>query len=361
MGNGKKDDLKDPVIKCAKVPGSLLAEVTGYRALFPKSKREAIPGVTVRISGTTAKPDQHTAAKGRTQVVSGLEPGAYKVAIELPDAMKEKYDVAHATTSDTREVKKNKTTVYPFEVPWFWVELQVQYPDLKTFVSGIEYVLRHQKPGAPQKAWAQLSTGTTGLKKVTKDKVPAGRYKLDLKLVYEPSWGEPKVEIDKVIELRATVSGFDPGTNGTFQIYDAHTSAPVLHTIKATVAYNADNTKRELKASWIPAKADLKDLKGSTIVFRAAVGNLFVFSAPEPVFVKETYDVVDDDGNKLATKIELRFSGGHTETRAVAGGALDVLVPWNEKIARIGLPEHKGKYVVLDDGDVPDRRCLMPS
>jgi hypothetical protein len=361
MGNGKKDNLKEPVAKCAKDLGALVTEVMTYKSLFPRSKREALPGVKVKIGGTTKKDDQTTGAKGRAPVFSGLEPGAYAVSLEFTPAMTELYDVDGSTTTDTKDVKKGKTTVYPFEVPWFWVEHQVQYPDAKTFVPGIEYVLRHQKPDPPDSPWTQRSTGTTGLKKVIAEKVPRGRYKLDLKLVYDPVWGDPQVEIDKAIEIKATVSGFDPGMNGTIEIVDAHALTPALLTLDATVAETVDKSKRELKTTWTPTKVQLKDLKCGKIAFRAVVGNSFVFSAPEPVFIKEKYQVVDDDGNKLDTRIELRFSGGRIESKAVVGGEVDVLVPWNESIARVDLPDHKGKRVSLDEGTVTGRRFLMPA
>ena len=356
-----KDDLKNPIVKCVKDLGALVAEVMTYKSLFPKSKREALPGVKVMIAGTTEKDSQTTDAKGRAPVFSGLDPGGYSVALDFTPEMAELYDVDGATTTDAKEVKKGKTTVYAFEVPWFWIEHQVQYPDGKTFAPGIEYVLRHQKPRPSNSPWTQQSTGTTGLKKIAVDKVPRGRYKLDLKLVYDPVWGDPSVEIDKAIEIKATVSGFDPGTSGTIQIVDAHALAPALLTIDAAVTETVDKSKRELKTTWTPTKVALKDLKSAKIAFRAAVGNAFVFSAPEPVFIKEKYEVVDEDGRKLDTNVELRFSGGQLVSKPVVGGEVDVLVPWNESVARVNLPDHKGKRVALDEGAIPGRRFLMPA
>lgn len=361
MGNGKKDDLNDVPVKCKKGLGALVAEVLTYKSQVPKSKREALPGVKVKIAGTTKKGDQNTGPKGRTPVANDLEPGDYTVSLEFPPNMIDFYDIAGSTTSDTKTVKKSKTTVYPFEVPWFWVEHHVQYAGTKTFVPGIEYVLRYQKPDPPNSPWTQRSAGTTGLAKVTAERVPRGRYKLDLKLVYDPVWGDPQVEIDKPIEIMATVSGFDPGTNGTIQIVDLHAPTPALHTINATVTESVDKSKRELKTTWTPTKVQLKDLKSAQIAFRAAVGNSFVFSAPEPVFIKEKYEVVDGDGNKLTTRIELRFSGGHIESKPVVGGEVDVLVPWNQVIARVDLPDHKGKRVGLDEGGIAGRSFWMPA
>jgi hypothetical protein len=360
MGNGKKDDLKDPVKKCDKDLGALVADVMIFKSLFPKSKREPKDKVKAKIVGTTKVADKTTGANGRTPVVGSLEPGGYTVTLAFEKADEELYDVAGSVTSLTKDVKKCKTTSYPFEVPWFWIEHQVTYADLKTFVPEIEYVLRYQKPNPPNSPWAQRTTGTTGLKKVSIDKVPRGRYKLDLKLVYEPAWGDPHVEIDKPIELRAKVSGFDPGTAGTIQILDTHTLTTALYTLNVTVAELADKT-REIKTTWTPTKAQLKDLKSARITFKAQVGNAFAFSEPESVYVKEQYDVVDDEGNKLTTQIELRFSGGHLQSKAVVGGQVEILAPWNEVITRVDMPNYKAQRIELDEGGITDRRFRMPA
>jgi hypothetical protein len=228
-------------------------------------------------------------------------------------------------------------------------------------VPGIDYVLRHKKPDPVDSPWTQKKTGTTGLSKETEEKVPRGRYKLDLKLVYEPEWGDPQVEIDKAIEIKAAVSGFDVGTDGSIQIVDAHTLAPALHTIAVKVAESADKSRRELKTTWTPTKEQLKDLKSAKIAFRAAVGASFVFSEPEPVFIKEKYEVVDGDGTKLSTRIELYFSGGYSDSKQADGGEAEVLTPWNETVARVNLPEYNGNPVGLDEGGIATRHFRMPA
>jgi hypothetical protein len=361
MANGKKDDLKNPVKKCDQDLGSLVADVMTFKSLFPKSKREPKPNVKVKIEGTTKAADQTTGAKGRTPVVGGLEPGGYTATLEFAATEVEFYDIDGAVTSISKDVKKCKTTVYLFEVPWFWIEGQVTYGDGKTFVPGIGYVLRHKKPSPDDSPWKQWTTGTTGLVKFAENKVPGGHYKLDLKLVYDPTWGDPQVEVDKAIELQATVSGFDPGTAGTIEILDTHMLTMPLHTLNVAVTETADKSKREVKTTWTPTKAHLKDLKSARITFRAVVGSAFGFSAPAPVFNKEKYEVVDDDGNKLTTKINLRFSGGHLESKDVVGGQVDVLVPWNEVIARVEIPSYGGQHVDLDEGGIAGRRFLQPA
>jgi len=359
MGNGKKDDLSDVAKKCDKGLGSLVAEVMTYKALDPKSKRQAKSGVTAQISGPTVVPDKTTNAKGRTPVVSGLQPGNYTVLLQLPPADQELYDLAAANLS--KDVPKCKTTVFPMEIPWFWIEYQVTYPDGKTFVPGIDYVLRHKKPLPADAPWTRLSNATTGSKKVTEEKIPRGRYKVDLKLVYDPVWGDDHVEIDKAIDLKATVSGFDPGQAGTIEILDSHALTAALHTINVTVTETADNANREVKTTWTPTKAQLKDLKSGRIAFRTHIAHSSTLSAPQPVFTKDTFDVVDDAGNNLPnTWVKVRFSGGYDGSTHAINGKLDVLVPWNEVIARIDMTDYSGKRVDLDEGGIAGRSFQMP-
>lgn len=360
MGKGKRDDIHSAEVKCnLKEKGALLTEVMTFRSGRKKPK-SGLEKVKAKASGPTKVGDKVTGAKGRTAVCGGLDPGNYTVTLEFPDDMKELYDVDGSTTSDTKEVKKRKTQTYYFEVPWFWLDHEVKYPDNKTFAQDIAYVLRHKKPAPPDAAWTQHSKGKTANKKVELDKVPRGLYRLELKLVYDPAWGGREVVIDRDIELTAAVSGFDPGADGAFEIRDAHTPSTLLHKLDVKVAEDSAKTKREIKTTWRPAKAQLKDLKSGKVVFRAVVSDAFAFSEPVTVFTKEKYEVVDQDGKKLDTVVELRFSGGHIETKAAVGGEMEVLFPWNEAVARIDTPGHKGKHISLDEGGIPARRFLMP-
>lgn len=359
MGKGKKDDLSSVEKTCDKGLGSLVVEVMTYKALSPKSKRQAKSGVTAQIAGPTPVQNQTTNAKGRTPVVSSLQPGPYTVTLQVPLADQEFYDLAASQLS--LPVAKCKTTVFALEIPWFWIEYQVMYPDGKTFVPGIDYVLRHKKPLPADAPWTRVSNATTGSNKVSQEKVPRGRYKVDLKLVYDPVWGADHVEIDKAIDLKATVSGFDPGQAGTIEILDAHALTPALQTINVTVAETADKANREVKTTWTPSKAQLKDLKSGKISFRANVAHSSTLSAPQPVFTKETFDVVDDDGKKLPTTwIRVRFSGGYDGSTHAINGQLEVLVPWNEVIARIDMTDYSGKRVDLDEGGIVGRSFQMP-
>jgi hypothetical protein len=359
MGNGKKDDLSGVAKKCDKSLGCLVVEVMIYKALDPKSKRQAKSGLTIQISGPTDVADQTTNAKGRTPVVSSLQPGNYTATVKFSNADQDLYDVTAAALS--QNVPKGKTTVFPIEVPWFWIDYQVTYPDGKTLVPGIDYVLRYKKPLPADAPWTRRSNATTASRKASEEHVPAGRYKVDLKLVYDPVWGDDHMEIDKPIDLKATVSGFDPGQAGTIEILDAHALTPALQTINVTVTRTADQADREVKTTWTPTKAQLKDLKSGKISFRANVAHSSTLSAPLGVFTKDIYDVVDDDGNNLPnTWVRLRFSGGHDGSTHAINGKLDVLVPWNEVIARIDMTDYSGKRVDLDEGGIVGRSFQMP-
>jgi hypothetical protein len=79
------------------------------------------------------------------------------------------------------------------------------------------------------------------------------------------------------------------------------------------------------------------------------------------VFIKEKYEVVDGDGTKLSTRIELYFSGGYSDSKQADGGEAEVLTPWNETVARVNLPEYNGNPVGLDEGGIATRHFRMPA
>lgn len=359
MSNHTKDGQKDPITHCStKDAGALFAEVVTFRSGLRKPKKESLQGVDVSISGATEKDPQKTGANGRTAVFDGLVPGSYTVTIDARDEMKEYYDLVGATTWHTNEVKKSKTQSYYFEVPWFWVDHEVKYPDGKTFATGIEWVLYHKKPQA-NAPWTEHSKGTTGKDKVSLDKVPRGRYKLALKGLFDPVWGADKVVLDTPIDLQASVSGFDVGTAGTFGICDAHAPDAALCTLDATVS--EDGPKKILKATWTPAEAQLTNLKSTLVVFKASVSGKSLLSGPLPMFNKEKYEVVDQDGAKVDTQLEIRFSGGHLEKKTSSNGTVEVEHPWNQTIERLNLPGKKGSRVGVDEGGIPVRRFSMPA
>ncbi len=356
MSNGK--NLTDPKVGCSHGTGSLLAEVMTYRHGAAKPKKTALANVDVAINGPTQKPPQKTAGNGRTSTFSGLTPSSYTVTVSGAGTMKDTYDFDTGMTSSTKEVKKGKTQTYYFEVPWFWLEHEVKYPDGKTFAENVDWVLYHKSPTG-QSDFRQHSMGTTAGSTISLDKIPQGQYKLLLKLVYDPSADAEQAVIGTPITLKAKVSGFDPGTAGTIDICDAHAPGTVLKTLNGTVAQNAAGIP-ELSVSWTPAKTDLTNLKSGKIVFRPTVQGKSVLGGPLPMCNKETYQVVDDAGNNLTTAITIRFSGGHIVNERAVNGTVDIVYPWNETVSRMNFPGQDGARISLDEGGVPTRSFSTP-
>lgn len=330
-----------------------------YRQGAAKPKKTALANVDVSINGPTQKPPQKTGGNGRTTPFSGLSPSSYTVTISGAGAMKDTYDFDTGMTSSTKEVKKGKTQSYYFEVPWFWLEHEVKYPDGRTFVEGVDWVLYHKAPGA-QGDFTQHSTGTTAGSTINLDKIPQGQYKLLLKVVYDPSADAGEAVLGIPITLKAKVSGFDVGTAGTVDICDAHAPRAALTTLNGTVAVDAAGI-RELSVSWTPAKADLTNLVSGKIVFRPTVQGKSVLSEPLPMLNKETYQVVDDAGANLTTDITIRFSGGHIVNERAVNGTVDIKYPWNQNVARMNFPGQNGSRIILDEGGIPTRSFSTPT
>lgn len=356
---GKCDDVHNSGEQsCGKDTGSLVADVITYRAGTNKVNQAGLGSLSIKVDGPTKPGDQTTADDGSTPVVSGLEVGNYGLTLEPTADQKEVYDFTGATVQHlSKPVVKNKSTPFHFEVPYHWVEHEVTYADNKTFVTGIDYVLRLKKATDP--AFTQYKTGTTGAQKVAWEKVPAAHYKLDLKLVYNPVWGAKEVLIGTAIDLKVTVSGFDDGTSGNFEIYDFQSLSASLVTVASTVTED-DAHHRQLKTSWTPTKDNLKDLKSGSIVFRAVMGTSATWSAPLHVFLKETYQVVDQTGANLDTPIKLVTSAGKLIEATAAGGQAEIKRQWNDVVTRIDLPKQKGTRVTFEDDGAAARAFAIP-
>jgi len=353
-------DVHNPVKKCPD-KGKLVAEVITYRAGTKKLKQEGFSGVNIKVDGPTKTANQTTGKDGLTPVVGGLDVGGYTLTLEPSASQKEEYDFEHSTITDNKTVECDKTQSYHFEVPYHWLDYEVFYPDKKTFAVGIEYVLRLKKPVKDAKfdPYAKdTGGGKTGDKRVELEKVPVGRYKLDLKLVYDAVWGDPdkdkEVVIDKAIDLK------DPGVKGSIEMYDVQALSDKLLAIDVTVVED-DKHQRGLKTSWTATKDNLKNLKSGTIMFRATVGASATWSAPMPVLLKEKYQVVDQAGKKLDTSLELRTSGGAVIKAAAAGGEAEIQRPWNDPVVRIELPEQKGKHIAFEADGAAARSFSMPN
>ncbi len=359
MPNGDKCDNihNSGEQSCPTDTGSLVADVITYRAGTTKVNQGGLGGLAIKVNGPTKPGDQTTGDDGSTPTVSGLNVGNYDLTLEPTADQKEIYDFASSTVHMGKPVVKNKSTPFHFVVPYHWLEYEVQYADLKTFVTGIDYVLRLKKATDP--AFTQYKTGTTAAQKTALEKIPAGHYKLDLKLIYNPVWGATEVLIGTAIDLKATVSGFDDGTSGNFEIYDLQRLSASLLTVASTVTED-DAHQRQLKTSWTPTKDNLKDLKSGSIVFRAVMGTSATWSAPLHVFLKETYQVVDQTGANLDTPIKLVTSGGKLIEATASGGQVEITRQWNDVVTRIDLPKQKGTRVTFEDDGAAARAFAIP-
>jgi hypothetical protein len=364
MANGDKCDNPDihhPVAGCSKGTGKLVADVITYRESTKKVEQGPLPDVSIKIEGPTNKGNQKSgSADGVTPVVDGLDPGNYKLTLEPTAAQQDAYDFATATTSQTRPVGKDQTQAYHFEVPFRWLEFQVFYPDEKTSATGIEYVVRVKKPvkDAKFEPYPGGSGKTTDSKGVL-EKIPAGRYKLDLKLVYDPVWGDKEAVIGQAIDLKAGVSGFDSGTKASLEIYDAQDPSTKLLAVDATVAED-DKGQRTVKASWTPTQDSLKALRSGRVMFCAVVGSSTASSSSIPVFNKQKYEVVDETGKKIHASFELRLSTGVVLEQVAAGGEVDVKCPWNDPVVRIDMPGQRGKQITFEDDGASARSFQIP-
>ncbi|HTS28820.1 MAG TPA: hypothetical protein VMH81_23275 [Bryobacteraceae bacterium] len=366
MANGDKCDnpnVHDPALKCdAAEKGKLVVDVVTFKAGVNGAPKSPFTNVSAKIEGPTKKDSPKTGEDGQTPVVDGLDPGSYKVTLQPNDEQKEDYDFAHATVSASKTVKSKETASYHFQVPFHWLDHEVKYPDKKTFAAGIEYVLRHKK-SAKGAQWelfpGDRGSGKTADKTTQLEKIPPDRYKLDLKLVYDPAWGDKQVVIDKAIDLKATVSGFDAGTRGSIEIYDVQALSDKLYSIDVQVAED-DKHVRGLKTSWTPTKDQLKNLKSGRVVFRAVVGSSDTFSVPQQVLLKEKYEVVDQAGKKLDLQIEVRLAGGDVIKAKASGGEAEIQRLFSDPVARIDLPGQKHMHVTFEDDGAAARGFQTP-
>jgi hypothetical protein len=365
MANGDKCDNPDihhPVAGCNKGKGKLVADVITYREGTKKVEQGPLPDVAITIAGPTNKGNQKSGSKdGVTPVVDGLDPGNYTLTLEPSAAQQDAYDFANSTTSQTRPVAKDQTQAYHFEVPFRWLEYQVLYPDGNTFATGIEYVVRLKKPVKDAKFEPYPGgSGKTANSKGVLEKIPAGRYKLDLKLVYDPVWGDKEAVIGKAIDLKASVSGFDSGTKASLEIYDSQDQSTKLLAIDANVAED-DKSQRTVKASWTPTQDNLKALRSGRVMFCAVIGSSKSSSIPIPVFIKQKYEVVDETGKKVHAGFELRLSTGTVLEAVAADGEAEVKCPWNDPVVRIDVPGQRGKHITFEDDGASARGFQIPS
>ncbi|HEX3880122.1 MAG TPA: carboxypeptidase-like regulatory domain-containing protein [Bryobacteraceae bacterium] len=343
-----KTKSSDPVVGCGKKSeqqkqtGDILVEVRIYCTADPK--RKPVTGINVEL-----KKDDANAGKGSTDskgrvTFSGLDPGSYSVGLKIGPSLARLYDVDPPPPAQTKSVVGNKTTAYAFELRYYRIAFSVTYPDGK-LAQKVDYELRLKKiTGAQQtldKDWSSYKTGSTTAEDYSEDYVPKGRYQLRLKAVSDVQLSKPQVTIGEAVDLSAEATGFDDGTAGSFEIFDARNLAKSMYSISANTAANA------LKASWTPDQSQLGSLKSGWIVAQAKVSSAQAFSPELKVVTKTEYDLVDKAGNNLDGRLLFHFSGGDQVDADAAGGKAQVLVPWNQTLTRIQVPDQRNSRVEL--------------
>jgi hypothetical protein len=353
-------NLSDPVVKCPfKSAGQIKVEVLKYKAASTGSPKLPVGGVMVDVTmGGKTLPSLTTSSEKGEAVSGKLKPGSYTVDLQFPPSLAEKLDLASAITTDTKSVAKAKITHFSFLVPYNWVKFEVRYED-GSWAPGIPFALRRKKmTGAGlEQNWSMILEARS-LPATTEQEVPAGKYLVALKVAWDPTWSADRVMIGEAIDLSASVSGFEVGESGSIVVLDAKDHTTVVTSLSPKVA--AQGSGRVLKSSWTPDKAGCANLKSGKVVFSAKLGSYTCFSQPIPVFLKEPLDVEDDDGNKLTTKVKLRFSGGHVVEKDIAGGHANIEIPWGQKLTGVELPDHKGKRLSVEADGIPTRTLITP-
>lgn len=333
--------------------GSLMVEVRKYSTANPT--RKPLPDVNFDVTKGDAKAGNGTTDTDGRNTISGLAPAGYTVTLKIDSDLSKQYDVDPPPEPQTKTVFAGQTTPYAFELRYYNIAHTVTYPDNKP-AKGFDWELRVKKITGPQQTldqdWSAFDTGTTGDSDYSKDYVHKGRYQLRLKLASGVTWSKDQLLVGESIDLAADVTGFDDGTAGTFEIYDARNLANSIHTVQATLASN------KLTASWTPAKTDLTNLKSSFVIAQAKVSSAQAFGPEIKAATKTEYDVVDTAGQPIDAQFKLHFSGGDQADANAQAGKAQVLVPWNQSVSHIEVTGWKPSRVAFDSGDSNAQKFL---
>lgn len=355
-------EVDDPVQRCAVEDEEAEEEEgggSGGIAVQVVTTREGdeestpIADVGVRIAGFTRAPAQQTDGSGMASF-DGLIPGNYSVLLNFSPAIRKFYDMgAGVSLSQMKPVTAGATQAYVFEIPYVYVKFVVTYAGGDERVSGIDYILKH-------KTGDYRSEGTMEGGEVYEKLVPSGRYVLEFKAVSEAEWDMrwEEIRLDEEINLQATVTGYDAGTSGTLEIFDAQDLGTVLVSLEADVQESRGS--KTIRAAWTPTAENLSELTSGKVIFCATVENSKTFSPVVGVMAKQTFALKDKDGAGIDTRLVLYFSGGYVENARTSGGEVEVSMPWGEKLCKISLPDQEGALVTMGDGDLAGRKFLLP-
>lgn len=187
--------------------------------------------------------------------------------------------------------------------------------------------------------------------------VPAGTYRLALRLVTAARWGASRVVVGEPVQLAARAPGFPEGTQGKFEIHDYRGLAgDTIATLDAAVGPTG-----ALVAEWTPTREQVKAVAGGKVVFLARVGDAAALSPRAPVLIPHEIELKDDQGNPLPdTTLIAGTAGGYRATAQVKGGQAVVQIRAGDRIAWIDLPEHAGSWIKVEGDDVDAHELYLP-
>ncbi|MBI4874540.1 MAG: carboxypeptidase regulatory-like domain-containing protein [Acidobacteria bacterium] len=348
-------DVDDPKAKCP--VGSLEVEVVAVNDTDPEPQRIPVAGASTKVNGPT-KPAGAKTDEAGTRKYPGLDPGAYTVSVRLEGALLERFDGDPQPPDQTKTVKSAENQHYLFEVPYHWVEYKVH--DGKNHpLPNVPYKLNHSKTGKSPVVWTKLEEGKTKPDgRIYRKPTPKGAYELVIKAVSNPKWGAGEAVADEAIQMSATVTGFDPGADATFQILDAVSLGRTIDTVATKVGGRVE--EGYMKASWTPKDKILRgNLISSKAVFRAKVGSEEVLSAPLPVFKKEEVSCLDQDGENVDIAIKFHLSDGDKAYAITNEGSGNARIPWGRTVVRVELLRVDYTRLKFEAGG-PLRLCLLP-
>lgn len=338
--------IKNPAATCKGTRGIIHVEVQASRA-GTVAPSQAVAGVTATVTGQDNPAAKPTESNGRRAFgpLHGVNTN-YTATIAFPGDLAEKYDVV---AGQTQPLTPGGVTLFTFRTHWHWIEFQVRDSQNRP-AANLGFRLFHRSlVGAA--AWTKIEDGVTPNNgDVRREVVRRGRYKLRIPALTNAAWSSPTLEIGTAIQLTATVTGFDAGETGEFQILDAFDHSKVLATAPGTIVLGGGG--RQLRANWTPAEASFKKLEHSQVIFRAKAGVAETLSERRTLLRTEALELQHADGTAIDTQITLHFSGGTQWAAAnTPGGTVQAKIPWNEHVVRIHLPNLRNCRVRVEDQD----------
>lgn len=340
--------VKNPVLPCAK--GKFLVIVQGaWKGDAEDKSKHLISGMKVKLTGPQPVGPKDTDKFGQVEFTD-LKPGGYTAEIQPAAPMLQKYDLDPLPSSQSDSVTAQTPGFAVFTLPFHKIAAEVYFPNDK-LVRDIGYLLRRKRPNAA--AWEIVEQGTLKGNKIAKEYIPRGVYEISLKLLEKPTWQKTPVIIDEAVEIRVRVHGFPAGKAGTFTIFDARDYSKVLDTVNATVTES--HNEFEMKVQWTATKAKLAALKRGAVVCQAKIDSAEAYSAEAPVFLKTKYEVVDEDGTKLDSKLQVVFASGHTADADAKAGEAEILEPFGQEVRLIKVGAGDKKLVDWEGATPPTR------